>query len=526
MRQIKVLICEFSSVHHQNLKSGFSKAFERVGYEADIRISNDISDAVDQLERFSYEVFITDLSFNEHISVGLTFIKKIKSEYPELFVVACSSSAPTYDDTRTTQPSFDLFVPKRVVLTPSEEDLVNLGVALRDGLSRLCGFDIEIVDSSILLLKVSGHNIPERDVRALLAQIFGDLSTTSEQFQPVKVKLKPITGGYSGSLVAIAELQGEDPALQYVKTIVKFSLVDWATDEATNFKRYAKWMLPFNKRVELVGEGKTKKFGAVAYAFVFGGESDIFNLTDVIERGDDSALSKYLNIIFDDELINFYNATSLKSDTFAGQHYRKRYFPDSRITETEDKFTSTIMRDFQATRLGNGFEINGEHFPDPFRVIFSGIEKAFSLSVCHGDFNSNNIICADEDRVAYIDFQDTGPGHVLQDFAALEHSIRLNWAVRGRTMRKMKFTDLIKAERQVLGGIPPRGGGKTYQRMCIDLRKLASQRFPNLEPWEYPFAAGALALKLMRLPDLSDNQRCKLAACTLVSTQQIENLSK
>lgn len=527
MRQIRVLICEFSVVHHQNLKNGFASAFANAGFEADIRISSDIDDAFDQISRFAYEVLVTDLSFNEHLTVGLTFIKKIKEEYPELFVVACSSSAPTYDDTRTMQQSFDLFVPKRVVLTPANDDLLKLGALLKHSIHQLCGFDIDVEGTSISSLAISGQAVPERDIRSLVSQIFGDLSSTASQFQPVKVKLRPITGGYSGSLVTIAELQGEDPALQYVKTVIKFSLVDWATDEATNFKQYAKWMLPFNKRIELVGEGRTKNYGAVAYAFVFGGESEIFNLTEVIESGDIEGLNNYLGVIFDEELINFYNSTSLKSDAFAGQHYRSRYFPDSKMAATEEKFTSTVLRDFKANRSGNGFEIDGEEYPDPFRVIFSGIQKAFTLSVCHGDFNSNNIICADSDRVAYIDFQDTGPGHILQDFAALEHSIRLNWRKKNLDLNKrQKPLDLIKLEKQVLGVLPLRGSLDGYQRRCVALRKLAEQRFPNLEEWEYPFAAGALALKLLRLPGLTNSQKRRLAACVLVSTKKVDELAK
>lgn len=526
MRQVRVLICEFSSVHHQNLKAGFSRAFEYAGYEADVRVAGDIDDAVSQLERFPYEVLVTDLSFNEHLSVGLRFIQKIKQQYPELFVVACSSSAPTYDDTRTMRPSFDLFVPKRVVLTPAENDLQDLGNTLRTSLAQLCGFDVEVLGTSLSLLKISGRSIPERDVKSLISQVFGDLGATAEQFQPTKVTLKPITGGYSGSLVTLAELNGEDPALRYVKTVLKFSEVEWATSEATNFKRYAKWMLPFNKRVELVGEGRTRKFGAVAYAFVFGGESDIFNLTEVIENGDIELLNRYLGVIFDEELINFYNATSLKSDVHAGQHYRARYFPDSRMSQTEEKFTSTVSRDFKADKKGNDYEIDGVTYPDPFRIIFSGIEKSFSLSVCHGDFNSNNIMCADADRVAYIDFQDTGPGHVLQDFAALEHSIRLNWRVGIASERRPRYSDLLKYEAQILGLIPLRGGKDGYHRRCHELRRLTRERFPSLEEWEYPFATGALALKLLRLPSLTDAQRRKLTACALISTKRVEELSR
>ncbi len=524
MNRVKVLLCEYSTPLHGQLKQGFCEALESVDLLADIVSCEDIDVALSTLGTGEYDMLVTDLSFNRHVATGLQFIRLVKQRHPDLCVVACSAGAPTVDEIRTNQPSFDLFVPKRVILNPGEDDMPQVGQELKSKIKRLSGFGLRLREHSIHDLSVSGDPISEMDLRSLVSQVLANLSDVGEPFRPKEVTLTPISGGYSGSLVVMMSIRAADPNLKYVQSVLKISLAPWARDEIANFKRYAKWMLPSNKRAELVGEGKTYKFGAVAYAVVFGGETQFSNLTEYIEKCDVETVVKYIDIIFDEELINFYNSTRFASELTVGQHYRTRYFPDARYQETIDKFQTVLVSEFGAVKEGIAWRIGKELFPDPFRVIFSGQNKQFSLSICHGDLNSNNIICATNHRVAYIDFQDTGPGHLLQDFAALENSVRLNWGrSAANNLRGSTPVNLLKKERAILAGRKQRAvKNPGYEHLCKHLRQVARTKFPEIQDWEYPFAVAALSLKLMRIQGLSIRQLRRLAACAIVSTQDLE----
>lgn len=522
---IRLLLCEPSAIHHEGLTEGFSAALKESGYQATVQVCRKIDQALDMLAANEFEILATDLSFGKHMATGLAFIRKAKSSHPDLCVVACSSGAPTVEEVRANQPSFDLFIPKHVILNPRTGEIDEIGDKIHERLDRLVGIALRIDRPDVEPLTVSGEPISEREIRSLVSQVLADLNHTRHPFRPVDVTFSPVSGGYSGSLVGTLALRGSHAPLKYVKTVIKISFRKWAKDELSNFKKYARWMLPFNKRVELVGEGRTSKFGAVGYAFVFGGEESFYNLTSLIKAQNVDEVQTFIDIIFDDELVNFYNSTRLNSEINAGQHYRERYFPDSRMDETQSAFTRIVQQKFGGSIESTKIKIGNESFTDPFRVIFSGRAKKFSLSICHGDLNSDNIICASPSRVAYIDFQDTGPGHLVQDFAALESSIRLNWN-KEETLGRGGAAALLKRE-LAIARRPGRVGQKAgYDKLCVYVRSLARARFASLEDWEYPYSIGALSLKLMRVRGLNETQLCRLAACALVATRQLEELDQ
>lgn len=516
MIDIRVLLVEYSLGNHEGLKEGFTKSLRSVGYSPIIEIAISIDNALDKIKTEDIDLLITDLTFNVSFSVGLDFIKKAKHTKPDICIVACSSGAPSIDQIRANQPSFDVFVPKRVVHSAHGTELEELGQDIKNNLGKLSGLTIQFGTGSISDLRVSGLPITLHELRSLIGQVLADLEQVSTPFKPSVATLTSIAGGYSGSLVLLLELSSTPNEIAYVKTVLKISEYEWASDEASNFNKYVKWLLPFNKRVELVGVGRTKHFGAVAYTFVFGDETSIGNLTDLIELNDTTAVESYIDIIFDDELVHFYNATRIESSQRAGEHYRERYFPDDKIDLSDRIMKEVVLRNFGGEQKANDYLVHGELYPDPMKYIFSGLDKTFHLSVIHGDFNSNNIMCADKSRVAYIDFQDTGPGHVLQDVMALECSFRLNWK-GNEPLEKQATIELLEMELGLYNSPSTFSNPDDYTKICSYLRNVAKLRFSALEDWEYPYSAMALSLKLLRLPDLSETQKCRLVACALVS---------
>ena len=127
--------------------------------------------------------------------------------------------------------------------------------------------------------------------------------------------------------------------------------------------------------------------------------------------------------------------------------------------------------------------------------------------------NSDNVLVGSEGaRLAFVDFQHTGRGHVYEDVAALETCVRINYP--GDT----SFGDILETERLIargpVGRLPlPRA---SYAAAIRKIRAVAFSYFGRLEDSStYHFAIAALGLRLMQAVDLSPIARARITASTL-----------
>ena len=521
MSAVKVLICERETKIHDRLKAGFTQIFEFKGRTADVRACDSIDSAHDLLAGSSFDVLVTDLQFAKDMAVGLDFIKIVKTDFPELFVIACSNGNPGAEELRNNQPTYDSFVPKRWLTAESPEDIKRVGNEIDRNFRRLTQFELRIAERRSADILVQRETVDTKVLKSLAAQAYADLDKLDSRFRPKAIEVTPITGGFSGSLVLQVRLIADNPDLRFVRTVLKVSPKKWARQERDNFNSFAKWMLPFTKRTELVGYGETKEYGAVAYAFVMGGEEPFTSLTDHIEARSLEKIESFISKIFDNEQVSFYQNTRETSIKTAPQHYRARYFSDDKFERNRKTFREVVTTSLRGTHESDQYTVDGKSYPDPFLVLFTHETRRYTVSVCHGDLNSNNILCSENGSVAYIDFQDTGPGHLLQDFAALEHSIRLTW--NASPARSSAIRTLLSRESQIAQKRIRGNGTDNYHHACHMLREYARGQFTDVEDWEYHYAACALALKLLRLPGLTNTQMNRLAACALVSAAALED---
>jgi hypothetical protein len=56
-----------------------------------------------------------------------------------------------------------------------------------------------------------------------------------------------------------------------VPAVLKVSKREFAEKAITNYQRYVKWGVPYLWRVDVLGTGFNKHFGAIAYSFVMSG---------------------------------------------------------------------------------------------------------------------------------------------------------------------------------------------------------------------------------------------------------------
>ena len=79
----------------------------------------------------------------------------------------------------------------------------------------------------------------------------------------------------------------------------------------------------------------------------------------------------------------------------------------------------------------------------PHSFLLGVLRGEFTSYICHGDLNSNNILISDNNDIVFIDFQNTGCGHVFEDFVVFESCLRLY------SNNNMELELLIEAEDHV-----------------------------------------------------------------------------
>jgi hypothetical protein len=106
---------------------------------------------------------------------------------------------------------------------------------------------------------------------------------------------------------------------------------------------------------------------------------------------------------------------------------------------------SAYMNSLGVVQGTNEMVIGGISYPSPERALFARFRRPGATTICHGDLNGNNVVVAERGRyITFIDFQDTGRGHVFEDFVALESSARLYF--KSDETNDFTLSDIIAAE--------------------------------------------------------------------------------
>ena len=138
---------------------------------------------------------------------------------------------------------------------------------------------------------------------------------------------------------------------------------------------------------------------------------------------------------------------------------------------------------------------------------------SFSSCICHGDLNSNNVMVAENDQAIFIDFQETGRGHVFEDFVTMEASVRLyhgDDALKGQR--------LLDAERAIRDGEDV-AGLSGPQKIASEIRRLARRNFPSESFATYYYASAAFNFRLLRIANLSPGQTERAVAAVLAALE-------
>jgi hypothetical protein len=530
MRPLNVVIFEKDASNTKDLEIVIPKLFSEIGYQANVIPTTTVAAVEEKILRDNCHVLFSDLTFGTDWAVGLDHIKALKSKYPDIFVIACSGDQPNIAAVTQRAPhTFDIFAPKYPLINATSEVWMRVQEAFERHFRVATNLDVS-VPASVRSIKVDHPDehatLSEREICALVRQCLWSGPNRDTVLLPDKAHLSALGGGRSGSLVAEVRLSVDAEDLAFIPVVLKVSPIERAQLEYANFQRYVKLILPYPWRIDVIGYGETRDWGAIAYSFAFGQQLKYKSLTDFLETGRGDIFTKVVDHIFGSAGNIWYNEKFRASAERLSQFYLAKYFSPEYRREA-------CVRGFSSYLNGLGIEIgateiiiNQATYPVPERALFGRFRHGGTTTICHGDLNANNIMVArNGNQITFIDFQDTGRGHVFEDFVALESSARLYFKIDAT--ENISLGQLIEAEAQLkvpIAGPPARGIAKRlpYRDLVIGIRKRAQAAFPSVPLVEYTYALAVFHYRLMRLRDLSAAQKARAAACLFSALKDLE----
>ncbi len=240
-------------------------------------------------------------------------------------------------------------------------------------------------------------------------------------------------------------------------------------------------------------------------------------LTQYIRDGNEKIIKNALERLFSPEMKRWYGEELICDEENINERYSQRYFRGSENkNDSAKRFDHVIQREFGARIAQDHILVDGVKLAKPLEIFFGRPHGRYKSCICHGDLNSNNLIVAENGELVFIDFQETGRGHVFEDFIAMEASIRLYNTFVDDTKNWMHA---FKRERRIGGGDDP--GGEQPAATIGLLRRLAQRNFPSEEFRNYVYGDGVFHFRLLRA-DISDNQAGRCVAAILASIEHLQ----
>lgn len=299
--------------------------------------------------------------------------------------------------------------------------------------------------------------------------------------------------------------------------------------------------------MDVLGHGETKKYAAIAYSFAFAGTSKNPESVSwyILHSKFDLLARNIIPSVFSLSGRGWYAPEMLQTQTGLATYYHMKFFNFEDALEKSSKPFDTIIEQYfegRSSRDRMNVTIGSEVFPGR-QGISRWAPDVYQTCICHGDFNSSNIMVAESendepvpDRFVFIDFQDTGRGHVFQDFVTFESSLRLDYGRSEMHIYESEYEEQPKnktlSAKQFLGWEirlaqqEPKvrlSEAPELFRLMAQVRSMAHENFPK-EDWNtYLYATAIHHFRLLRMKDKDDHQKARLVAAVISSLKQLHS---
>ncbi len=478
-----------------------------------------------QLNTTLYHVLILDISMDKNDprnDEGIKFLQELhQQKTTEAIKVIVLSAHDTKDRIRSAFRDYKVadFLSKANLNNQSMLEAVQrvLTVDANIKLSLKIHWKDSEPTQAALNLKIGGDRV-KRD-SALQKQVAEELEDLLCRLfkEAESVLVQPLTPGYSGAAILYVQpfylTRGASRPV-----VVKFGDVKKVEEEYENFKTYVQYFLG-GCYTAIIDVRYTPHLGGIIYTFLGAGQERLTNFGEFFRTTKILPITKVLDKLFGDTCRSWYaSPQGLKAVNLTDEYQH--------------------LLDDLAEALGQMVGVHGTHklsfdslndgraFTNPI-LASAGRKFVFSTYLCttHGDLNPNNLLVDGNEHAWLIDFQRTGPSHILRDITMLDATIRFqlltaqdatleeclemeevlcsikHFSEIVRLPRKLATTNLALAK--AYGAIL-----HLYKKAC----KLVSQN-PNDDMNEYYSALFYHALNTTRFTTLSAGQREHALLC-------------
>lgn len=379
--------------------------------------------------------------------------------------------------------------------------------------------------AAVLGLRIDDSRVKrETPVQALLARELEDL--VCRLFHEAdSVLLSPLGEGRSGSSVLLAQPFYTNGGGRSV--VVKFGDFRDIEQEHQNYERFIRPYVGGGRSTTVQARRRTPRLGGIVYSFAGDAGGQFVDFATFYQRSDVDAIRRALDRLFTDTCGAWYENPGQRRPLDLTRHYMDwlgMSFDSLRqVLERLKGVQGKEKLYFQSLS-------EGRPFPNPLLALErTSLVLPTYETITHGDFNEQNILLDDEGHSWLIDFQRTGPGHVLRDAIELDSIIRF-------TLLQEDEADLDERQRleEALSVAPISGRGPDLPpdalgdnaaarkafAVCAHLRSLAGRlvaRHTSADVREYQAGSLLCALNTLRFFSLPTLQRehALLSACVL-----------
>ncbi len=478
-----------------------------------------------RLEEDFYHVLVLDIRMNDadHTNVaGIQLLSSLRERgWNDAVKVIMLSAYGTQEQMRISFKDYDVadFVSKDQFNNPNflaivqqvfeQEMQINLSLEIQ--WEQVTGpeqaiLDLETHTASLKHNAALRKHLPD-ELEDLLCRLF---------FNAQGVVLKPFTPGHSGSGILRA-LPYYSPGGRGRQVIVKFGRAQAILQEHKNYSNYVVPYIGGGRSTTVLGMRSTPHLGAIIYSLLGAASEHVESLRQFYQHGSVSDIKEVIDRLFLHTCGPWYASTGpLLPQNLTTSYQRSLGYTAHELEHAVAQLKSVRVRErLFFTRLENGPGFTNPLYLTERTAFICSTYECFT----HGDFNPDNIF-VDEARYTWlIDFQSTGPGHILRDVATLDAVIRFQLLTsddatldeRFRMEKALCSIDRFSQVEQLATRFQTENSKlkKAYE-LVIYLRTIARrqvERSANDRIDEYYIALAYIALGTLRYSTLTDVQR-------------------
>ncbi len=257
------------------------------------------------------------------------------------------------------------------------------------------------------------HDALTLELEDLFCRIFYDASS---------ILNRPLTSGNSGTRVISAHpVYQEGGGARPV--VVKFGDVQKIEAEYTKFKKYAAPYIGGGRSTTTLAVRYTLHLGGISYSLLGGADDRLKSFGEFYHHATISQIKEMISGLFIKTCGAWYSNPGNQHTFDLSKTYQES------LNFTWEKLYTALAGSLKSVQVQEKLTFDAlnsaRKFTNPITAT-AGHSAFYTTYTCitHGDFNQNNIFVDSSGHSWLIDFQSTGPGHILRDFVALDTEIR------------------------------------------------------------------------------------------------------